>query len=300
MKFLNEIVRRDFNVSAAARALHTSQPAISKQIKGLERQLGRELFVRQANRLVRLTPIGQRVAKLAGTVCSTIDEIMLLAHETHVESEHYIRIASTHAHARFVLPEPMQQFSRQHPRARFQVDRAPPSDITELVRTGEVDFGITPVMVTDAKDVALLHYQSHPRVVLCPRQYAALARKPITLKRLTDYPIITTTRGGLLGYTEVLNVFAASAVQPNILLSAPDLDVVKACVKKGLGIAILPSYTYDKKQDREMKAIDASHLFPPSHTNIVTRINAPLRPVVHEFLKLLLPARRALAQAKLL
>ena len=149
MKYLHELVRSDFNVSAAARALHTSQPAISKQIRELERQLGQELFIRQANRLVRLTPIGQRVAKLASTVCATIDEIQFIARETHLEAEHHIRIATIPAHARFILPEPMQQFSKLHPRTRFQVDRALPADITNLVRSGEVDLGVTPVMATD-------------------------------------------------------------------------------------------------------------------------------------------------------
>jgi len=293
MKYLREVVRREFSVSAAARALHTCQPAISKQIRDLERQLGQELFVRQGNRLVRLTPIGQRIANLANTVCETIDEINFIAQESLLEAEHHIRIATIPAHARFILPEPMQQFSKQHPRTHFQVDRASPAEITNLVRSGEVDLGVTPVMASDVKDVGLLHYESYPRVVLVPGKYAALARKTLTLKLLTDYPIITTGRGGSLGYSssDVLSVFAAAGVQPNILLSAPDLDIVKACVKKGLGIAIFPSYAYDKKQDREIKAVDASHLFPPSHINIVIRVDPPVRPIVREFLKLLQPRR---------
>jgi DNA-binding transcriptional LysR family regulator len=86
-----------------------------------------------------------------------------------------------------------------------------------------------------------------------------------------------------------MNVFEANGIKPNIQLSAPDFDVVKACVKKELGIAILPSYTYDRKQDQEIRSVDASHPFPPNYTNIVIRNAMPLRPIAQKFLNLLLP-----------
>ena len=288
MRCVCEIVRQELNVSAAARSLSTSQPALTKQLKQLETELGRPLFVRSGNRFVRLTPIGQRVVKLAQNVCLTMNEIKLIAEESTDNGGGHIRIATTHAHARFVLPEPMQRFSQKHAHARFELERATASEILGLVASGDVDMGVTPEAVMDAKDLTLLHYESYPKVVLFPKSYSALLEKPITLKLLAEYPIITTGRG-FLGRTEVLNVFAANAIEPNIQLSAPDFDVVKACMKKGLGIAILPSYTYDREQDAEIRSVDASHLFPPSYTKIVIRKSPSLRPIVQQFLRLLLP-----------
>jgi LysR family cys regulon transcriptional activator len=288
MKYISEVVRQDLSVSAAARALNTSQPAITKQLKQLENELGRPLFVRHSNRLVRLTPVGQRVVNLAQRVCLTINEIKLAAQEDTDGREGLIRIATTHAHAQFVLPEPMQRFSKLYKHARFELQRALASEITALVRSGDADLGVTPENVQDPKDVIFLHYESYPRLVLFPKSYSALAKKPVTLKALADYPIIITGRG-FLGRTDVMNVFTANGIKPNIQLSAPDFDVVKACVKKKLGIAIMPSYTYDRKEDSEIRAVDASHLFPPSYTNVVIRKTPSFRPIVQQFLKLLFP-----------
>jgi len=68
---------------------------------------------------------------------------------------------------------------------------------------------------------------------------------------LASYPIITTG-AGLAGRTEVFRVFAANKIVPNVQLSAPDFDVVKVCVERGLGIAILPSYTYERDRDEQI------------------------------------------------
>lgn len=288
MKYFSEVARQELSVTAAARALNTSQPAITKQLKQLENELGSPLFVRRSNRLVGLTPVGQRVLNLAQRICSTINEIKLTAQDDTDAGEGQIRIATTHAHAQFVLPEPMQRFSKLHKHARFDLQRALASEITALVVSGEADVGVTPEAVKDPKDVTFLHYESYPRLVLFPKSYSALAKKPVTLKALAQYPILITGRG-FLGRTDVMNVFEANGIKPNIQLSAPDFDVVKACVKKELGIAILPSYTYDRKQDSEIRSVDASHLFPPSYTNIVIRKAQPLRPIARQFLNLLFP-----------
>ena len=292
MRYVSEVVRQDLSVSAAARALNTSQPAVTRQLQQLEQELGRPLFVRLRNRFVRVTPFGKRIVELAQNVCLTINEIKLLAQEGMDDGGGHIRIATTHAHARFVLPEPMQRFSERHAHARFELERALSSEIITLVAAGDVDLGVTPEAAIEAKDLTLLHYESYPRIVLFPKSYSTLAKKSITLKVLAGYPIITTGPG-FLGRTEVMNVFSANAIEPNIQLSAPDFDTVKACVKRGLGIAILPSYTYDPQQDAEMRSVDASHLFPPSYTNIIIRKNPPLRRIVQQFLHLLCPGKPA-------
>ena len=286
MRYVSEVVRQDLSVSAAARALCTSQPAITKQLQQLEKELGCQMFVRHSNRLVRLTPIGQQVAKLAQSVCLTINEISSIAKDGQENREGYIRIATTHAHAQFVLPEPMHKFSKRYAHARFDLQRALPSEIIAMVASGDADLGVTPESTGELEGVTLLQYASYPRIVLFPKSYPELAKKPITLKVLAEYPIITTGRG-FIGRTDVINVFAANGIDLNIQLSAPDFDVVKTCVKKGLGIAILPSYTYDGKHDSEIRAVDARHLFPPSYTNIAIRKPSPSRQIVQQFINLL-------------
>ena len=55
LRYVSEVAKRNLNVSEAAEALHTSQPGVSKQIRGLEAELGTEIFVRQGRRFTAVT-----------------------------------------------------------------------------------------------------------------------------------------------------------------------------------------------------------------------------------------------------
>ena len=70
LRYACEVARRGLNVSAAAEALHTSQPGISKQIKSLEEELGVEIFVRHGKRITELTEPGKTVLAIAERVLS--------------------------------------------------------------------------------------------------------------------------------------------------------------------------------------------------------------------------------------
>lgn len=290
MRYLSEVVRQGLRVSAAARVLNTSQPAVTKQLIQFESELGAPVFVRERHRIVRLTPMGQRVAKLAQEVCLSINTIRRIGEESAQRGGGKIRIATTHAQAQFLLPEPIQRFSERFKHVQFELERALPAQIISAVASGDVDLGVTPGMDPSAKDVIFLAYQSFPRIVLLPTKHPLLRKKRVSLEILAQYPIITTGPG-LAGRTEVLSVFAARGIQPTIQLSAPDFDVVKVCVERGLGIAILPSYTYERHRDKHIRSIDVSHIFPPSVTNVVVRRNLHLPRLVYQFLDLLIPGK---------
>jgi len=288
MECLSELVRRGLRVSATARALNKSQPAITKQLRQLEDELITPIFRREAHRIAALTPVGEQVARLAQDVCISIQSIKKLGKEKTEAHVGEIRIATTHAQARFVLPELMQRFSQRFKQAKFELRHAVTSEIISAVASGEADIGVTPEIGAESKDVFFITYRSYPRLVLFPKKHPLLKENRLSLKSLANYPIITTS-AGLTGRTEVFKVFAENNIEPNIQLSAPDFDVVKVCLERGLGIAILPSFTYDRALDKQIRAIDASNLFPPSVTSIVISKKRRLPKLVQDFLQLVVP-----------
>lgn len=290
MRCLAELVRQGLRVSATARALSTSQPAVTKQLRQLENELGASLFVREQNRIAALTKVGEQVVSLAREVCLSINAIKRVAADEGRSGAGEIRIATTHAQGRFVLPEPIHAFSSRFPKARFELIHASSAQIGASVAAGEVDLGVTPQANTGTKELRFLIYRTYPRLILVQKQHPILRRKTLSLTTLAGYPIITTS-AGLSGRTEVLDVFSDSDIDMNVQLSAPDFDAVKVCIARGLGIAIVPSYTYDAKEDRQIRAIDASSLFPPTVTSIVVRKNHHLPTLVREFLEMLVPGR---------
>jgi DNA-binding transcriptional LysR family regulator len=289
MRCLSELVRQELRVSATAKVLSASQPAVTKQLRQLENELGCPLFQREAGRIAGLTQFGEQVVKLAGEVCLSTNTITRLAQETAGAGAGEIKIATTHAQAKFVLPQLMQQFSHHVKKARFELVQAHPREISAAVTSGAADIGVTPEVDHSAKDLRYFTYRSYARLVLVPKKHPLL-REKFTLENLARHAIITTS-AGFTGHTEVFGVFERNGIKPNVQLTAPDFDVVKVCLERGLGIAILPSFTYNRTLDREIRAIDASGIFPPSVTSIVVRRNRYLPKIVQEFLELALPGQ---------
>jgi len=87
----------------------------------------------------------------------------------------------------------------------------------------------------------------------------------------------------------VLHAFGKARIEPNIVLSAIDADVIKTYVELGLGIAILPSIAYEPARDRRLAAINASHLFEPTITHIAIRRDSYLRDDMYDFILMIAP-----------
>src|SRR5271165_1977966 len=92
-RFLREAVRQKLNLTAAARALHTSQPGVSKAIIELEGELGVSIFARQGKRILGLTPPGQQVVDAAGRIMEEVDNLRKLARDYAGSPEGTLRVA---------------------------------------------------------------------------------------------------------------------------------------------------------------------------------------------------------------
>ena len=79
LHFVHEIVRHELSITAAADALFTSQPGISKQLRLLEDELGVPLFERSGKHLTRLTPAGEQIVSIVDRVLQDVDNIQRVA-----------------------------------------------------------------------------------------------------------------------------------------------------------------------------------------------------------------------------
>jgi DNA-binding transcriptional LysR family regulator len=86
-----------------------------------------------------------------------------------------------------------------------------------------------------------------------------------------------------------MDAFAAAHVKPNVVLSAIDADVVKSYVELGLGVAILLTLAYEPQRDRELRVLDAAHLFQGTAPHIVLRHGKFLPGYMHDFIGRLSP-----------
>jgi LysR family cys regulon transcriptional activator len=110
LRYLVEVERRGLNVSAAAEALFTSQPGVSKQIGLLEEELGLTIFERSGKRLTGITPPGRAVLAMAQRMLAEAQNMKRVGEDYAAESSGTLSIATTHTQARYTLPPVIRQF----------------------------------------------------------------------------------------------------------------------------------------------------------------------------------------------
>ena len=122
-----------------------------------------------------------------------------------------------------------------------------------------------------------------------PHDHPLLQDLPLTLEKIASYPIVTYDYG-FTGGTLVGSVFHDAGIEPNVVLTAIDADVIKTYVTLGLGIGLLAQMAYDPVRDSNLAMLDVSHLFPMSTTYLGVRKDAFLRGFMIDFMQLLAPA----------
>src|SRR5687768_2557018 len=94
IRLIVEIARQGFNVSKAAEILEAPQPAVSRQLKALERELGIDLFVRSQNRLRGLTQPGKEILEVAQRLVDDADRISKIAQDFSASERGRLTIAT--------------------------------------------------------------------------------------------------------------------------------------------------------------------------------------------------------------
>lgn len=288
LRYVREVVKQGLNISMAADSLHTSQPGVSKQIQLFEQELNLQIFQRSGKRLTGVTEPGRSIVELAERVLRDMENIKRIGDEFSHEDAGTLTIATTHTQARYRLPGAVKAFMQKYPQVKLNIHQGNPTQVAEQVESGEADIGIATEAISHYEKVLCLPAYQWNRCVVVPHGHPLLDNLPLTLKKLTQYPLITydfAFTGGSL----VSSIFEKEGLTPNVVLTAIDADVIKTYVGLGLGVGLLAAMAYDDERDTNLVAIDASNLFPASTTFVGIRRDAYLRKFAYEFIELLAP-----------
>ena len=288
LRYLCAVVDHGMNVSAAAEALFTSQPGISKQIRQLEDELGVEVFVRQGKRLASMTPAGAIVVATARRAMREVNNLKTVGEEYRGEDSGTLSIATTHTQARYVLPKVLREFANRYPKVRVILHQGNPLQVAEQTAQGEADVGIATEALADYPQLVTLPCYEWNRVVLVPKRHPLSKTKPLTIEALAKFPIVTYD-GSFTGRSAINAAFAAKGLEPNVVLTALDADVIKTYVELGMGVGIVAQMAYDPSRDTQFDMLDATHLFAPSTTRLGLRHGVFLRTYVYAFITLFAP-----------
>jgi len=288
LRYIWEVARRELNVSATAEGLYTSQPGISKQIRLLEEELGLQIFVRNGKHFVDVTPAGRTIIDAAGRILAESENIKRVAAEFTDREHGSLSVATTHTQARYALPPVIKRFIEKYPGVSLHMHQGTPLQISELAANRTVDFAIATEALELFSDLIMLPCYRWNRSIIVPQGHPLAGVSKLTLAEVAKYPIVTYVFG-FTGRSQLDQAFGAQGLQPKVVFTATDADVIKTYVKLGLGVGIVASMAYEPAIDTELVALDAGHLFEPSVTKIGFRRGTLLRAYMYDFIELFAP-----------
>ena len=288
LRCIFQIVQSGFNISKASEALNTSQPGVSKQIKLLENEIGIKVFQRNGKRLVGLTEPGEMVLGSIEAILQESNNIKVISEEYIEKDQGTFTIATTHTQARYKLPRVVEEFVKKYPKINLNIHQGNPSQVTDQIINGEADVGIATESINLSKDIHTIPCYQWNRCIVMPKNHPLTEVRRIKLEDLAAYPMITYDYA-FTGSTIVSEVFKNANIEPNIMLTAIDADVIKTYVSLNMGIGLIAEMAYEATSDHPMVSRDVSHLFPLSTTYIGIRRDNFLRKYTSDFIRMFIP-----------
>lgn len=288
LRFVREAVRQNFNLTDAAKALHTSQPGVSKAIIELEEELGIDIFTRHGKRIRGLTEPGREVLKSVESIMQEIEGLKRIGKEYAAQDAGSFTIATTHTQARYSLPRVVQAFSQKYPKVRLSLLQGNPKQVAEMVLKDHADLAIATESIASVDGLVSLPCYQWEHMVVVPPDHPLLQSRQLTLEELAGYPLVTYDNA-FTGRNKINHAFSVRDLKPNVVLEAIDADVIKTYVELGLGVGIIAGMAYDAERDKGLRAMPAGHLFGTNVSRVALKQGAYLRSYVYTFIELLAP-----------
>jgi len=229
------VLAEQLHFGRSAALLHISQPALSKQIKGLEEKVGGPLLVRN-RRNVRLTPAGTLLYGEGRRIVRDLDALLDAAQSAVYGEAGKLRIAVGIATIHSLVPPALRKFREAHPRVEVQIgDMSTPRQIEALL-AGEVDVGFLRLPV------------NHPQLMVkkvLKEQLTIVAsssfRGPLTLGSIRQQPLIMISREvSTTYYDHCIRLCGSAGFSPRIVQEARDTFTLLNLVRAGLGVGLVP------------------------------------------------------------
>jgi LysR family cys regulon transcriptional activator len=288
LRYIVAVHDNGLNISAAARHLHASQPALSRQIKLLEVELGFELFEREGRALLRTTVAGMEIIARAGRILRDMQNIRRTSAELRDADGGTLSIATTHTQARYVLPEVIRAFRAKYPKVRLHLHQGTSEQIADMMARGRIDLAIATGSPELFQHLVRLPVYRWHRAVVVPHGHRLASAGKLTLKKLAEYPVVTY-EFSFSGRSSLPAVFERARLPLEVALTARDADVIKTYVRIGLGVGIVAGFAMDPVVDSDLVVLDADHLFDAHTSWIGFRRGALLRRYMYDFIERLAP-----------
>lgn len=267
----------------AARRLRLSQPAVSLQVRSLERELGLQLLDRASRRIV-LTRQGEVLYEHAQRLFEAEEDLNRVLWDPKRLESSRLTLATNQSVAAHILPQKLAVYTVQLPNVEITIHNLSTREVLEGVLEGSIDVG---VVLIDPGHPALEARPVIPydMVLVTPRDHPLGTRRRISLKDIAAYPLISYTKD-----TETRRVidrpFEREKLKTSIRMSLGSTDLIINYVSLGYGIAIIHNLNIDEANRENLHVRPMARFFNREYVHLIYRREEPVSPAARAFMEL--------------
>jgi DNA-binding transcriptional LysR family regulator len=275
-------VARLNSFTRAAKILHLSQPALTKQVRLLEKTLGIQLFDRDT-RTVTLTRIGAELNPVVADLLRGIEGVVFNSRELAAKGRGIIRVAALPSLCSTILPRALARFREHHPGVSVVLRDVVAQRVVSMVKAEEVDFGIGSASGGDP-DIRFTTLLSDRMVVAFPGRHPLRQCKSVKLNQLVRVPLVLMTADSSVRKL-VDGAFASIGQLIMPAYEATYMSTAAGMVKAGLGVTILPSSAIQMGELAGLVTRPISHPAITRELGVLEKSARSLSPAAEGFLR---------------
>jgi DNA-binding transcriptional LysR family regulator len=274
----------------ASEAVFRTQPALTQQIKSLEKELGCQLFERIGKRKLVLTPAGERLLDFSETVLAKYESLVEDLDELKGIQKGWLRIAAPYTTLYNLLPEVLELYTQCYPLVELSLFDRSQANIIELVNNGDVDFGITLESLVPV-NLGKIRWKQVDSVLLTPKEHPLTRSKQVTVEEIAEYSLILPPKSKEYPSRNKLEELCrAHNIHFRVIMESSNVELSSLYVEMGLGIsyATVDRDCLPKLKNRKLEFIPLAHYFEPEHIVVIFRRDREDKVYKKAFLNVLL------------
>lgn len=221
----------------AAESLFLTQPAVTRQIAGLEAKLHTRLFDR-LGRTIELTPAGEILLRYTESILRLTEEARQAIADIEAGTTGRLTVGASSTLATYLLPDWLRAFRERAPHVEIVVHTGISAAVVQMVRENEAEVGLVTSETNDPK-MRVLSLADYATCVVVPQGHALAHETEIEAERLANVPLILMETGTNLR-TYVDRLLSAAGVQEQVTMEMDNVEAIKRMIEAGLGVSLLP------------------------------------------------------------
>jgi DNA-binding transcriptional LysR family regulator len=250
-------VAEEGNISRAAKKIFLTQPALSRQIKALEEEIGQCLLKREAHS-IRLTPVGEALVREARELLQHAEQVLERARAAGRGVR--LRIGYAPSLAAGLLSVAVENFTQAHPNAHVELSDLSTEEMLEGLENGKLDVALSVGQQRGTRGLKWTPIRRAPWQLVVNSNHPLARRSQVTPAEVAREPLLVFCQRDYPEYWNIITGWLRQhKLRPQIAGEYDGLESLMAAVESGLGVALLTSRTAHRVPERvRLKKLSAA------------------------------------------